>query len=320
MRALAATVGLALDQRFGEPPTRWHPVAWFGSAMGAVERRCYRDERAAGALYTAVGVSLGLAAGSALRRSLGPHASVAVAVALASAGRMLDEEASAIGALLQAGEIDGARARLRGLVGRSPEGLDEPSIARAVVESVAENTVDAVTAPLFWALVGGAPAVLAHRAINTMDAMVGHRNARYERFGWASARLDDVANWVPARLTAAVAVPWLASSADAPTTGEESTSVAGGLPLAAVRRQAAAHPSPNGGLIEAAVAYRLGITLGGTNRYGNRVEHRGVLGRGRAAAPTDITRVVQLRRRVTVELAAAALLVGLARRGFRAID
>jgi adenosylcobinamide-phosphate synthase len=138
-----------------------------------------------------------------------------------------------------------------------------------------------------WAYVGGAPAVLAHRAANTLDAMVGHRSPRYEHFGWASARLDDVANWVPARVAAAlvmIAVPRRASCI-----------------LSVVRRDAPQHPSPNGGVIEAAFASALGISLGGTNRYGpsdSDVEERGLLGDGPSASTADIAAAVSLARRI----------------------
>ena len=131
-------------------------------------------------------------------------------------GRTLAAEASAVDALLAAGDLAAARRRLTHLVGRRTEQLDEAEIARAVIESVAENTSDAVVAPLFWGAVAGLPGLLAYRAVNTLDAMVGHHSPRYERFGWASARADDIANYLPARLTAAaggrVAPRWRAAA------------------------------------------------------------------------------------------------------------
>jgi len=308
-RGLAVAAGVALDRLLGEPPTRWHPVAWFGSAMGAVERRLYAPRRRNGVVHCAVGVTVGALAGGVLRRAAcavagpagGPAVATALATGVAVAGRMLDREAVAVSALLDTGDLDGARGRLRSLVGRRADGLDEAAISRAVIESVAENTVDAVTAAAFWAYVGGAPAVLAYRAINTMDAMVGHRNARYEHYGWAAARLDDAANLVPARLTTAVALAPLLRTA-----GRRDL-------VRTVRRQAALHPSPNGGLIEAAFAHRLGVTLGGTNRYGERVEHRGELGSGPAPRPADIARAVTLRRRIERQLVLAGLVATAAR-------
>lgn len=294
----AVAAGLGLDRLLGEPPTRWHPVAWFGTAMTAVERRIHADRRRNGVAYCALGVALGAGSGLVLRRALGRAGAGAVATGIAVAGRMLEREALGIDAHLDAGDLPAARRALRALVGRSPDELDEAAVSRAVIESVAENTVDAISAPVFWALLGGAPAVLAHRAINTMDAMVGHRNARYGRFGWAAARLDDAVNWLPARLTTALVLAHRSPG------GRSRAAVA-----RVVRVQARAHPSPNGGLIEAAYAHRLGITIGGTNRYGERVEHRGVLGAGRAARAGDIAAATAILRRTTAELAAAALLL-----------
>ncbi|MPY94244.1 MAG: cobalamin biosynthesis protein, partial [Acidimicrobiia bacterium] len=196
------------------------------------------------------------------------------------------------GDVLVSGDLDGARELLPSLVGRDPSGLDEGEIARAVVESVAENCVDAVVAPALWGAALGAPGVLAHRALNTLDAMVGHHSPRYERFGWASARLDDAAAWVPARacaLAVAVARPRRATDV-----------------LRAVRSQAPAHPSPNAGVAEAAFAAALGVRLGGANRYGPRLEVRPDLGSGRAPAAADIGRACDLLVDVT-EVTAAAL-------------
>ena len=205
---------------------------------------------------------------------------------------MLDEEALRIGGLVERGDLDGARAEVRSLVGRRADELDEAGLSRAIVESIAENSVDAVTASLFWATVAGAPGVLAHRAVNTLDAMVGHRDDRYARFGWASARLDDLVNFVPARLTA------LAVACVRPGTAATVWRV--------VRRDAPAHPSPNGGVVEAAFAAALGVRLGGENRYGDIVEDRGTLGDGRPPGPGDIAAAVRLRRHATAAFALAA--------------
>jgi adenosylcobinamide-phosphate synthase len=296
----AVAIGLACDRLVGEPPLAIHPVARFGQAMTAVERRCYRDARAAGAVLCATGVGGAVLAGWVLQRVVGRHLAASVAVAVCSAGRMLGREANAIGDVLAAGDLEAARVQLPSLVGRSPDGLSSSEVARAVVESVAENSVDAVVAPIVWAMIGGAPLVLAHRAVNTLDAMVGHRSERYARFGWASARLDDVANWVPARIAAATVMV---------LNPGRSASVA-----RTVRRDASRHPSPNGGVIESAYAAALGISLGGANRYGDVVEHRGVLGDGRPAQAEDVARAVRLMDRVTMTVAAGAVLVSAAGR------
>ena len=275
MTAVAA--GLAADRLLGEPPAAVHPVVAFGRAMRAVEGVLHRDSRAAGVAHATVGVGLGIAAGRLVR-------SAAVATWLAVAGRALERAALEVAAALDAGDLDRARALLPALVGRDPADLDEKEVARAVVESVAENTVDAVVAPACWALVAGAPGALGYRAVNTLDAMVGHRSPRYERYGWASARLDDLAGWVPARVTAALVAAARPRSAAAVWT--------------AVRTQAPAHPSPNAGVAEAAFAAALGLRLGGQSRYGDRVEIRPPLGTGRPAETADIARAVALARDV----------------------
>jgi adenosylcobinamide-phosphate synthase len=286
----AAALGLLLDRALGEPPAPLHPVGWFGRAMTLAERADYRDSRAAGALHAGLGVLLGAGAGACLR-------SAALTTWLAAAGRCLGESALTVACALDRGDLEAARAALPALVGRDPTGLDENEIARAVVESVAENTVDALVAPAFWAAVCGAPGALGYRAVNTLDAMVGHRSTRYLAYGWASARLDDVANYLPARLTAALVAGVRPGRAAAV--------------WRAVRSQAPAHPSPNAGVAEAAFAAALGVRLGGRNRYGDRVEHRPWLGQGRPAARADIRPAVQLSDDVswllTVILATAGL-------------
>lgn len=291
----AVAAGWVLDQAIGEPPVAVHPVAAFGRLMTRVERTTYRPTRAAGVAHLAVGVGVATATGLALRCLLGRKVAVCVAVTVSVAGRMLAEEGRAVLSLIDAGDLDGARDRVRSLVGRTPDDLSADEIVRAVVESVAENTVDAVVAPLCWAAVAGAPGVLAHRAINTLDAMVGHRSERYMQFGWASARLDDVVAYVPARVAA------LAVAALAPTRMPDI--------WRAVRDQAPAHPSPNGGVIEAATAASLGVRLGGTNRYGTRFEERGVLGDGRAPSTADGDRAIRL---TTAAGGVVALAIGLA--------
>jgi adenosylcobinamide-phosphate synthase len=281
---VSTAIGLLADRALGEPPAPVHPVAAFGAVMTRIERRLYRDDRWAGVVHAASGIALGFAAGKLVR-------SRALATYLAVSGRMLGATAGQIGDALAAGDVDGARALLPSLVGRDPSELDEAGIARAVVESVAENTVDAVVAPALWAAAAGAPGVLAHRAANTMDAMVGHHSERYERYGWAAARIDDAMAWVPARATAALV------AAVRPASARDVWRI--------VRRDAPAHPSPNAGVAESAFAAALGVGLGGTVRYGDRVEHRPLLGEGRAVEAADIGRAVRLGDDVTMALAAA---------------
>ncbi|MCW2678346.1 MAG: cobD, partial [Modestobacter sp.] len=265
--AAGLALGAAADLLFADP-RHGHPVAGFGRAAAQLERRLWRDSRAAGAAYTLVCVGTATALGTALHRGtaarpLARTAVTAVATWTVLGGTSLDRAAGTMAGHLDNGDLPAARGHLPTLAGRDPRGLGEPELVRATVESVAENTSDAAVAPLFWGAVAGLPGLLGYRAANTLDAMVGYRSARYERFGWASARLDDVLNWAPARLTAALTV------LTAP--------VAGGSAAGAWRswrRDGAAHPSPNAGRCEAALAGALGIRLGGRNVYGSRVEER----------------------------------------------
>ena len=295
-RAASVAAGLLADHLIGEPPARLHPVARFGFAMDDLERRMHADRRRRGAAYAAAGVSGAAGAGALLSTVLRkwPWQTVTVATYVTVAGRALREAAAAVAAPLDAGDLDAARAALPSLVGRDPSNLDEKGIARAVVESLAENTVDAVVAPALWAAAGGVPAAFVYRAVNTLDAMVGHRSARHRNFGFASARLDDAAGWIPARVTAALVA----------AVRPRSTSAV----WRAVRDQAPAHPSPNAGVAEAAFAAALGVTLGGDNVYDGRVDARPVLGYGPPAVAGDIPRASRLARDVTAGLAATLAL------------
>lgn len=303
MTAFGAAAGIVIDRVAGEPPLAWHPVARYGSMMQSVEARLYADRRPNGVVHLALGAGAAIAVGQLLRATLGRHAAAAVAVAVCAAGTMLDDEANAMSDLLSAGELDSARDRVRSLVGRQTTDLDSDEIARAVIESVAENLVDAVTATIWWATIGGATGALVHRAINTLDAMVGHHSERFEHFGWASAKVDDLVNYLPARLTAvtvAVARPRRARDV-----------------WRIVRRDAHQHPSPNGGIVEAAFAAALGVTLGGTNRYGDTIEHRGALGDGPRPATHDIAAAIRLRRHSTTITVLGAVAGSLAASTFR---
>lgn len=283
-----AAAGLAGDLLLGDP-RRGHPVAAFGRAASRVERVLWRNHRGWGALHTAVCAGGAVAAAALLGRALRgrPAASVALNAAATWAvvgGTSLGREARTIGGALAAGDVGAARERLPHLCGRDPHSLDEQQIARAVVESVAENTSDAVVGALVWGALAGVPGLVGFRAVNTLDAMVGHKSPRYRRFGWASARVDDVAGWPGARLTAALAV----------LAGEDARGA-----VRSWRNDAKKHPSPNAGPVEAAFAGALGVRLGGTLSYGGRVEHRPVLnGGGRPVEFGDIERAVRLSRRV----------------------
>jgi adenosylcobinamide-phosphate synthase len=238
---------------------------------------------------------MGLAAGLAAPNP-------ALAAWLVVAGRSLGEEARRVGRALAAGDLGRARALLPALVGRDTDALDEKEMARAVIESVAENTVDAVVAPACFAAAGGAPAACAYRAVNTLDAMVGHRSDRYANFGWAAARLDDAANFVPARLTAVLV------AAVRPRSARE---------ILAVLRHPPEHPSPNAGVAEGAFAAALGLRLGGDCSYGGRFDPRPTFGTGRPPEPADIEPAVRLSTHVTAALVAGLGSAGVARAAMR---
>ncbi|TMR10909.1 cobalamin biosynthesis protein CobD, partial [Nonomuraea turkmeniaca] len=233
--------------------------------------------------------------GVAAQRIRSPYARTA-ATALATwavlGGTTLAREGAYMADALERDDLERARRRLPHLCGRDPAALEAAELARATVESLAENTSDAVVAPLFWGAVAGVPGLLAYRAINTLDAMIGHRSPRYQRFGWAAARLDDVANYVPARVTGLLTV----------LAGPDRRQA-----LAVLRRDGHRHPSPNAGRCEAAFAGALGVTLGGTNVYGGRTEHRPTMGDGPKPGIGDIRRAVRLTGMVSLAAAGAAV-------------
>jgi adenosylcobinamide-phosphate synthase len=309
-RRLAPAGGLiaghALDRLFGDPQ-RWHPVAGFGRAAGRLEQRLYADRRAAGVAYAAVAVGVPVLAGAAVERATRRWPLVTGVITAAATwavlgGRSLVHEAEAVADHLGTEDLAAARSQVGRLVGRDTAELDESEIARAAVESVAENSSDAVVAPLLWGAVAGLPGLLGYRAVNTLDAMVGHRSARYQRFGWGAARLDDLVNWVPARVSAALAALGAAWVSGSPKQA-----------VAVVIRDAAAHPSPNAGVVEAAYAGALGVQLGGRNTYQGEVSERGTLGDGRPAQGGDIARATRLATMVGDAALVVAVAVRLAR-------
>jgi adenosylcobinamide-phosphate synthase len=274
--------GHTLDLLLGDPP-RFHPVAGFGAVAQRVERAIYAPTRSRGAAFATGLVAAAALAGEALARVCGRRVALVGVTWAALGGRSLVREAGRIAAMLDAGDLPAARAALPALAGRDPDRLDADGVCRAVVESVAENTSDAVVGVLLWGAVAGPAGVAAYRAANTLDAMVGHRSDRYAEFGWAAARLDDAMSWPGARAGAALAV------ACAP--------LVGGTPREAwrvLRRDGGAHPSPNAGRMEASFAGALGLRLGGPLSYGGEVEDRPVLGDGRTPTTADVTRAVRL--------------------------
>lgn len=253
------------DLVFGDPRCLPHPVkgmARLGLALEDPLRRIIANARAAGILteLLVLGVTGGMAwalvAGAAHLHPVAGDVAAVLLLYTCFAGRDLASHAGRVRAALAAGDMPLARERVGMLVGRDTDGLDEPEVVRATVESVSENLVDGVTAPLFFALLGGPVGAMIYKAVNTMDSTFGYKNERYLKFGWAAARVDDVANYLPARLT----VPFMVLAA----------AILRLNPVRAwriCRRDGRKHPSPNSGLAEATVAGALGVRLGGVNRY-----------------------------------------------------
>ncbi|MFD6401725.1 cobalamin biosynthesis protein [Nocardia sp. NPDC060249] len=296
--AVGLVLGFVLDRVFGDP-RRWHPVAGFGSAAAALEGTTYADDRRAGVVHEVIAVGSVAGIGVLVTRGRGSGPSAVLVTALATwtalGGRSLVRAGHAMADRLDAGDLAGARELLPSLCGRDPSVLDAEGLARAALESIAENTSDAAVAPLLWGAVAGVPGVLGYRAVNTLDAMVGYRNERYERFGWAAARTDDVANLVPARVTG------LLTAALAPLVGGKPSGA-----LRAWRRDAAGHPSPNAGVVEASMAGALGIGLGGRTQYRHGTELRPTLGDGPAPTAVDLRRAVRMSGAVQVGAVAVA--------------
>lgn len=294
-RAAGLLAGYVTDLFVGDPQ-RLHPVAGFGRVAERFEEVMYRDDRSAGLVY-----ALTLIGGSAVfgRRSR-KATTIAITTWTALGGTSLLNAAEAMASHLEADDIAGARALVPSLCGREPNSLDEAGLVRAALESVAENTADATVAPLFWGAVAGGAGVAAYRAANTLDAMVGYRNIRYYRFGWASARIDDALNYLPARLCGLLIV------ACAPTVGGSSREA-----IRAWREDAHKHPSPNAGVVESAMAGALGVSLGGTTVYAYGTEERPKLGDGPAPNVDDLRRAVKLSAAVQTAsaLSSAALAV-----------
>ena len=271
LNALALVLALLLDALFGDPDWLWrrvpHPVVLIGNLISWLDRRMNRQQHTpfrqlrAGitalirVIFVVAAISVGLVA---LAFWIHPVLGVCVQVVIGAvflAQRSLYDHVAAIHTPLSEGDLPAAREALSMIVGRQTATLDEEGIARAALESLAENHSDGVIAPAFWFLIGGAPGIALYKAINTADSMIGHRNERYRQFGWASARLDDVVNWLPARLS--VALIALGAMAKA-------------MPLprwAVVARDAPTHASPNAGWPEASYASILGVALGGPRAY-----------------------------------------------------
>jgi len=314
-RAVILLIGQALDALMGEPDALWrrvpHPVVLAGRLIDALDRRwnledeppSRRRDRGIAAvllLLLAAAASGALIGGVLDRLALLGDLLEAAVVGILLAQRSLHDHVLAVADGFLADGLAGARRAVAAIVGRDPEALDEAGVCRAAIESAAENFADGVVAPAFWYLVGGLPGLLAYKALNTADSMIGHRTDRHRHFGWAAARLDDLANWLPARLSAVlvIAAAW---------------TLPDGEPAAAwraVRRDADRHRSVNAGWPEGAFAGALGLRLAGPRRYHGTVVDDAWMGDGRLeATPEDIRRALALLVRSCLALAVLAVLV-----------
>jgi adenosylcobinamide-phosphate synthase len=266
----AMAVAMALDALLGWPGGLFarvgHPVTWLGALINVLDARWNRNtdtpalRRAAGIAAALSVIALAGGLGWVVQTAFPSGWSRAVFIGILAwpfvALHSLRDHVAAVASPLQAGDIAAARVAVAQIVGRDPATLDEAGIARAAIESLAENTSDGVVAPLFWGALLGLPGIVGYKAVNTLDSMIGHRTERHEAFGWASARIDDLANLVPARLTALLFVPFAPRWLDA---------------MACVLSDARRHRSINAGWPEAAMAGALGVRLSGPRLYQGRV-------------------------------------------------
>ncbi|NHC39683.1 cobalamin biosynthesis protein [Bacillus sp. MM2020_1] len=272
---VAITIAYLIDMFIGDPPNWPHPVRWIGKMITFFEKRLNKGEskqlKGVGMLLFVL-LSVYIIALVLVETGYGIHPIVGVLVesiiiSTTIAQKSLKGAALEVYRPLSKGGLSEARIKLSYIVGRDTESLDEGEIARGTIETVAENTSDGVTAPMFWALLGGAPLAMVYRAANTCDSMVGHMNNRYIEFGWASAKWDDVMNWLPSRLTGMIML-----------LGQRPDSITYKKAWTILFRDAKKHPSPNSGWGEAAVATILGIQLGGINYYQGIVSNRAKMG------------------------------------------
>jgi len=299
----AMVVAMAVDALLGWPSWLFarigHPVTWLGRLIGVIDAGWNRDSdppalrRAAGVAGASVVIAISVAVGWMLQVLLPTGWLQIVLVGVLSwplvALRSLHDHVAAVAAPLLAGDIAGAREAVSRIVGRDPTALDEAGIARAAIESLAENASDGIVAPVFWGAVFGLPGILGYKAINTLDSMIGHRSERHEAFGWAAARIDDVANFIPARLTGFLFVVLAPRRSEA---------------LSCMTRDARRHRSPNAGWPEAAMAGALRVRLSGPRIYHGSTTDEPWLNEGaRDPLAADIAEALTVYRRAMLLLA-----------------
>ncbi len=306
LTATSMLIALALDWIIGWPDALFrrigHPVTWIGWLIADLERRLNRPpypRRSTGVLTVVLVVGMTAGTATGLVRLLPDGVPGAILLGILAwplvAARSMRDHVVAVLLPLKAGDLPEARRQVSMIVGRDPDMLDEAGVSRAAIESLAENTSDGIVAPLLWGVLLGLPGIAAYKAVNTLDSMIGHKNERYRDFGWAAARLDDLANLIPARLTAILFVVVSGSP--------------GALPV--ILRNAGLHRSPNAGWPEAAMAGALGVRVSGPRGYGGAwTEEPWVNANAPDPTPDDLSRAISVYLRLL--LGAGALLLGLA--------
>lgn len=308
----AMTVAMIVDALLGWPKGLFarvgHPVTWLGRLIAFLDVTCNRPvdtpamRRIAGVVVALGVIALAAALGWAVQAALASEWSRIVLLGIVAwpcvALRSLYDHVAAVAHPLQAGDIAAARSAVAQIVGRDPAALDEAGIARAAIESLAENTSDGIVAPVFWGALFGLPGIVGYKAINTLDSMIGHRTARHEAFGWAAARIDDLANVIPARLTGVLFALLSARPADA---------------MSCMLRDANRHRSINAGWPEAAMAGALGVRLSGPRVYHGSATDEPWLNEGaRDPLAPDIGQGLRLYIRAMVLLAGALAILAFA--------
>ncbi|WP_071459754.1 adenosylcobinamide-phosphate synthase CbiB [Bacillus massilinigeriensis] len=272
---IALTIAVILDSIIGDPPNLPHPVKWMGSLIikldNLLNKGTFKKQKGIIMLFVVLVVVWGISY-FIITISYSFHLVAGIMVESLFITTAIAQKSLKISSLevykpMACGDVENARKKLSYIVGRDTDQLQESEIVRGTIETIAENTSDGITAPLFWALLGGAPLAMVYRAINTCDSMVGYKNQKYAEFGWASAKLDDVVNFIPSRMTA---LAMMLSSKPVTGTRRKAWRI--------VLRDAKKHPSPNSGWGEAAVASLLGIRLGGTNYYKGIKSDRATMG------------------------------------------
>ncbi|WP_018315953.1 adenosylcobinamide-phosphate synthase CbiB [Bradyrhizobium sp. WSM2793] len=299
----AMVVAMAVDALLGWPSWLFarigHPVTWLGRLIGAIDITWNRASdppafrRAAGVAGALLVIGFSVAIGCALQALLSSGWIQIVLIGILAwplvASRSLHDHVAAVANPLMAGDITAAREAVSRIVGRDPAALDEAGIARAAIESLAENASDGIVAPVFWGALLGLPGIIGYKAINTLDSMIGHRSERHEAFGWAAARIDDVANFIPARLTGCLFVLLAPRRSEA---------------LSCMTRDARRHRSPNAGWPEAAMAGALGVRLSGPRIYHGSATDEPWLNEGaRDPRAADIAEALTVYRRAMMLLA-----------------